>query len=70
MRLPMALPLAALGTIMLFSAWMLVGVGLIWAAWWIYERSGWSSGEDGMTAAIGVAAGLGVLSAFVGHVLR
>lgn len=69
MRLTLALLLAIPGMLLLATPGLPIGLGLIWAAWWIYERSGLPSG-DGLAAVLMTVAGVGALATYAQFVVE
>jgi hypothetical protein len=63
MRLALALALSIPGILLLATEVRLLGLLLIVAGWWVYERSGLRQG-DGLITFLTVAGGLGVLLMF------
>lgn len=62
MRLAVALPLVVLGMLLLATPALPLGIVLILAGWWVYERAprrAMAGGEDRLYAVVGLAGAVG-----------
>jgi hypothetical protein len=69
MRLALALGLTIPGLLLLSTPALPIGVALVAAGWWVYERSGLRAG-DGLITCLMVLGGLGVVMTFAEFALQ